>query len=234
MISELVSCIIPTYNGERFVGQAIDSIVRQTYAPIEIICVDDGSTDRTQAIVREIGDRVQYIRQENAGPATARNTGARSAQGEFIAFLDSDDIWMPDKLKIQVAHLRNNPDHGFCVGHVQNFWEPELAEEQLQFQDHPRSKPIAGYVTQALLVRTGTLEKIGPFNTEMKHTDATDWFLRAKNCGVVGALLGDVLVMRRLHKNNRSRQFSDRSRNEFLEIAMAALKKKREQGRSGE
>ena len=227
MTPNLVSCIIPTYNGERFVAQAIDSILAQTYIPLEIICVDDGSTDGTEAAVRRFGDRVQYVRQSNAGPATARNTGARAARGEFLAFLDSDDTWLPDKLKLQVTHLRNNPDQGFCVAHVQNFWEPELAEEQRKFQDHPRSKPVAGYVTQALLVRASAFETIGPFNTELKHTDATEWFLRAKSCGVVGHLLGDVLVMRRLHKDNRSRQFAGRSRDEFLDMAMAALKKKR-------
>jgi len=232
MTANLVSCIIPTFNGERFVGEAIESILGQTYTPFEIICVDDGSTDGTQAIVRGFGDRVQYVHQENAGPATARNRGARSARGEFLAFLDSDDTWVPDKLRIQVAHLRNNPDHGFCVAHVQNFWEAELAEEQAKFQDHARSRPTPGYVTQALLVRTGAFEKIGPFNTELKHTDAAEWFTRAKSCGVVGSLLDDVLVMRRLHKDNRSRQFAGRSRNEFLDMAIAALKKKRNEVRS--
>jgi len=232
MTANLVSCIIPTFNGERFVGEAIESILGQTYTPFEIICVDDGSTDGTQAIVRGFGDRVQYVHQENAGPATARNRGARSARGEFLAFLDSDDTWVPDKLRIQVAHLRNNPDHGFCVVHVQNFWEAELAEEQAKFKDHARSNPIPGYVTQALLVRTGAFEKIGPFNTELKHTDAAEWFTRAKSCGVVGSLLDDVLVMRRLHKDNRSRQFAGRSRNEFLDMAIAALKKKRNEVRS--
>jgi len=227
MTPNLISCIIPTYNGERFVGQAIESILGQTYTPFEIICVDDGSTDGTEAVVRGFGNRVQYVHQKNAGPATARNTGARSARGEFLAFLDSDDTWVPEKLMVQVAHLRNNPDHGFCVAHVQNFWEPELAEEQARFRDHPRSKPIAGYVTQALLVRAGAFETVGPFNTELKHTDATEWFVRAKSRGVVGHLLDEVLVMRRLHKDNRSRQFAGRSRDEFLDIAMAALKKKR-------
>jgi glycosyltransferase involved in cell wall biosynthesis len=233
MTENLVSCIVPTYNCERFVGEAIESILRQTYAPLEIICVDDGSTDGTRAVVHKFGDRIRYLYQQNAGPATARNTGAKSARGEFIAFLDSDDIWVPDKLKIQVAHLRNNPDHGFCVAHVQNFWEPELAEEQAKFQGHPRSKPTPGYVTQALLVRTGAFERIGLFNTEMKHTDAAEWFMRAKACGVVGDLLDDVLVTRRLHKDNRSRKHAGRSQDEFLDMAMAALKKKREEGRGG-
>src|SRR5260370_524436 len=234
MIANLVSCIIPTFNGERFVGEAIESILGQKYTTIEIIWVDDGSKDGTQAIVRGFGDRVQYVHQENAGPATARNRGTRSAQGEFLAFLDSDDTWVQDKLRIQVAHLRNNSEHGFCVAHVQNFWEAELAEEQAQFRDHARSKPIPGYVTQALLVPTDAFNKVALFDSKLKHTSGTEWFMRAKSCRVVGHLLDDVLVMRRLHKDNRSRQFAGRSRDEYLDLVMGALKKKREGGRGGD
>jgi glycosyltransferase involved in cell wall biosynthesis len=234
MIENLVSCIVPTYNCERFVVEAIESILGQTYAPLEVICVDDGSTDGTRALLlKRFGDRIRYVHQQNAGPATARNTGARCARGEFLAFLDSDDTWVPDKLKIQVGRLREKPEHGFCVSHVQNFWEPELAEEQIKFQDHARSKAVPGYVTQALLVRATAFQKIGLFNTELKHTDAADWFMRAKACGVVGDLLADVLVLRRLHKDNRSRKHAGRSSSEFLEMAMAAVKRKRDQGRGG-
>ena len=227
MIANLVSCVIPTYNGERFVGQAIDSILGQSYMPLEILCVDDGSIDGTRTVVQGFGDRVQYLYQQNAGPATARNTGVRSARGEFLAFLDSDDIWVPNKLMVQVAHLRKNPEHGFCVAHIQNFWEPELAEEEVQFRDHPRSRPMPGYLTQALLVRSDAFGRIGPFKAELKHTNDTEWFMRAKSCGVIGHLLDEVLVMRRLHKDNRSRQFADRSRSEYLDLVIAALKKKR-------
>lgn len=226
MIPDLVSCVIPTYNGERFIGQAIESILSQAYKHYEIICVDDGSTDATASVVQAFGDRVQYVYQDNAGPATARNSGTRIARGEFLAFLDSDDIWELNKLEVQVAYLRSNPIHGFCVTHVQNFWEAEVAEEHAKFQDHVRAKPVAGYVTQALLVRNDVFKKVGPFNTQLKHTDAAEWFMRAKASGVTGHLLDEVLVMRRFHKDNRSRKFAGRSRDEFLQMAMMAIKHK--------
>jgi len=108
----LVSVVIPTFNREKLVGAAIDSVLRQTYRPVEIIVVDDGSTDRTREVVEAYGDPVRYVHQRNSGVATARNTGLRVARGEFIALLDSDDEWFPWKLQAQVAVLDRYPDVG--------------------------------------------------------------------------------------------------------------------------
>lgn len=108
----LVSVVIPTYNREKIVGAAIDSVLRQTHSPVEVIVVDDGSSDRTREIVEAYGDPVRYVYQRNSGVATARNTGLRLARGEFIALLDSDDEWFPWKLEAQVAVLDRYPDVG--------------------------------------------------------------------------------------------------------------------------
>lgn len=102
-ISPLVSAIIPTYNRVRTIGDAVDSILGQTYTNIEIIVVDDGSTDGTDARLAEYGDRIRVIKQKNAGPSSARNRGIAASTGEFIAFLDSDDIWLPTKIEKQVT-----------------------------------------------------------------------------------------------------------------------------------
>jgi GT2 family glycosyltransferase len=108
----LVTVVIPTYNRAHLVGTAIDSVLRQSYSPVEIIVVDDGSTDRTREVVAAYGARVRYLYQPNSGVATARNTGLREARGEFLALLDSDDEWFEWKLEAQVRVLERYPEVG--------------------------------------------------------------------------------------------------------------------------
>lgn len=110
----LVSVIMPAYNAERFIGEAVDSALAQTHNRLKIIIVDDGSTDNTPAAIgRYAGDpRVRAYHQDNAGPAAARNHGISYARGEYVAFLDADDLWKPDKLEKQLALFRGNPDLG--------------------------------------------------------------------------------------------------------------------------
>ena len=104
-----VSVIIPAYNAAATIAGTVDTIIRQTFQDFEIICVDDGSTDRTLAIVRQYGDRVRLVEQPNSGPAAARNNGARHSSGEYLAFLDADDLWMPQFLERSVAALDADP-----------------------------------------------------------------------------------------------------------------------------
>jgi len=108
----VVSVIIPAYNHVRFVGQCIDSVLTQTYTDYEVVVVDDGSQDGTSAILQGYGDRIVYIRQENAGTQAARNRAIRASTGEFIALLDSDDAWLPMKLQRQLAAFDARPDVG--------------------------------------------------------------------------------------------------------------------------
>jgi len=107
-----VSVIIPTYNYGRFIREAIDSVLAQTYHGLEIIVVDDGSTDDTQRIVAGFGNRIMTVRQNNAGPAAARNAGMAVARGEYLAFLDSDDLWLPEKIDKQIALFEADPELG--------------------------------------------------------------------------------------------------------------------------
>lgn len=109
-----ISAIIPIYNRANLVGRALDSVLAQSIAPQEIIVVDDGSTDGVETLLRENYPAVKYIRQENRGPSAARNTGIKAARGEWLAFLDSDDEWLPRKLEQQVAALKNNPQMKIC------------------------------------------------------------------------------------------------------------------------
>ena len=223
----LISCIVPVYNGERYLRETIDSIFAQTYCPLEILVADDGSTDGTPAIVAGFGDRVRYLRQDNQGPAAARNLGIRATTGDFIAFLDADDLWHPEKLERQMARFQARPELCYCVTYSQNFWVPEMTAEAERYRDHRISRPMPGFVTGTLVARRGMFESVGLFNAELGHGDSTQWFLRAAEHGAVMELLPDVLTRRRLHSENRSRIRATASREEFLRIVKSSLDRRR-------
>ena len=223
----LVSCIIPVYNGERFLAEAIESVLAQSYGKVEIIVVDDGSTDGTPGVVARFGDRVSYVRQDNAGPSAARNRGLKEVRGEFITFLDADDLWEESKLEKQLARFRERPELSYSVTMTQNFWEEEAKEEEARFADHRRSKPIPGYVTLTLMVKREWMDRIGGFDESLAHGDAADWFQRIDEAGGVGELMNEVLARRRLHGENRSRVRAAGSRDEFLMILKRRLDRRR-------
>jgi glycosyltransferase involved in cell wall biosynthesis len=228
MVPALISCIVPVFNGERFVREALESIRAQTYRPLEIIVADDGSTDGTQALVASFGEQVCYLSQPNAGPAAARNLGLGAAQGEFVAFLDADDLWHPEKLARQMARFEARPDLDLCVTHVQNFWVPELTEEAARYRGHPRlTNAVPGYTTCALLTRRALVDTVGQFDEALQHGDSTEWFLRAVEHGAVMELLPDVLLYRRLHHGNRTRHLGAASRDQYLQIVKASLDRRR-------
>lgn len=222
-----VSCVIPVYNGERFLGEAIRSVLAQTVPDVDIVVVDDGSTDGSADVVHGFGDRVRYVHQQNAGPAAARNRGVAEASGAFISFLDADDLWVADKLEKQLARFEARPELSYSVGMVQNFWEDEVADEAERMSKHARARPIPGYVTLTLLVGREWMDRVGAFDTGLGHGDAADWFQRADAMGAVGELLDDVLARRRLHADNRSRKMAATSREEFLRM----LKRRLDAGR---
>ncbi len=227
MEPHLISCIVPVFNGERYLAEALESILNQSYRPLEIVVADDGSSDNTVAVVARYGTRVRYLWQPNSGPAAARNLGLSTALGEFVAFLDADDLWHPEKLERQMARFAARPELDVCVAHVQNFWIPELREEEERFRNHRVSRPLPGYVTETLLARHSLFKAVGPFNAALNHGDSTEWFLRAAKHGAVMELLPDVLSYRRLHQANRSRLLASGSRDEYLKIVKTLLDHRR-------
>jgi len=227
MEKPLISCIMPVFNGERYLAEALDSVVAQTYRPLEIIVVDDGSTDNTAGVVRSYGDKVRYLWQDNAGPAAARNRGIDAAKGEFISFLDQDDLWHPIKLMQQMDRFRVHPELEACVTLIQAFWAPELHEEETRFKDHHLTRPVPGYLTGTLLTRHSVFDKVGQFDTSLRFGDAMDWFLRAADQRTVIELLLDVLMYHRMHKTNFSRSQASASRDEFVRILKSSLDRRR-------
>lgn len=223
----LISCIVPTFNGERYLAEALDSILAQTYTPLDIVVADDGSTDGTRDVVARYGHLVRFVSQKTTGPAATRNLGFRLSMGTFVAFLDADDLWHPDKLAVQMERFKVRPELDLCVTHVQMFWTKELAGEEAYYADHPRTKSVPGYATTTLLARRDSFAAVGEFNAQLWFGDATDWFMRAIELGLVMELLPDVLTYHRMHPSNLTRRRSEASREEFLQIVKASLERRR-------
>lgn len=227
MKSALISCIVPVFNGERYLRESLESILAQTYRLLEVIVIDDGSTDGTAAVAAQYGERIRYGFQQNTGPAAARNLGLTVARGDFIAFLDADDLWHPEKLARQMARFQARPDLDLCVTHLQNVWIPELSEEAEHLRNHRLAQPLPGYTSVTLLVHRTLFETAGQYNPTLQHGSDLDWFLRATEHGAVMELMPDVLVFRRLHHTNRSRHLAHASRRVFLQLLKASLDRRR-------
>jgi glycosyltransferase involved in cell wall biosynthesis len=227
----LISCIVPVYNGERYLGEALESIFAQSYRPVEVIIVDDGSADGSLLVAAGYKDRVRVLRQSNKGPSATRNFGVSMSRGDFVAFLDPDDLWHPDKLARQMARFKARSELDLCVAHAQLFWVSELEGEAARLSNQARVSTVPGYTTGTLLTRRTFFDAIGDFDASLWFADATDWFLRAADRGAVMELLPDVLLYHRMHTTNLTRRRLSASRDEFLRIVKRSLDNRRQDGK---
>jgi glycosyltransferase involved in cell wall biosynthesis len=202
MTNANVSYIMPVYNGEQYIRQAIDSILAQTLPPNEIIVVDDVSTAQTAAIVSEYGARVIYRHQNNQGQSVARNEGVKLATGQFIAFLDADDLLLPDKLERQMKLFTARPQLDLCDAHAQNFWSLNFPATH-NMLDVELAAPRPELIITWLVKRT-LFAQVGMLDQTIKYNENTEWYLRARDNGAVMKTLPDVVASRRLHLNNTS------------------------------
>ncbi len=213
--SPLVSVIVPVYNGERYLGYALQSILDQDYRPLEIIVVDDGSVDSTAPLARSFED-VRYVYQANRGHGAAMNTGIGLAEGEFLAFLDADDLWAPHKLSIQVRYMIEHPEIDYVLAQMRNFLEPGTAPPSRITRDLILAD-YAALQVGVLLARRALFETVGVFDNGYSHAKDVDWFVRAAEAGARMAILPQILLHRRLHGSNRSYLSGPRT-TEFLTV----------------
>jgi glycosyltransferase involved in cell wall biosynthesis len=221
----LVSVIIPVYNGNRYLSEAIQSVLEQTYEPVEIIVVDDGSTDSTAEIAQSYPD-IRYIYQHNQGNATAKNTGISSAKGELITFLDADDLWTSNKLNIQVNDLLENPQIYCCICKMRTFLEPGTEWPSWVKKDQIESD-VTAYLPSALLVRKTIFERIGNFDPSYRRANDSDWVFRAKDAGFLMKIIPEVLLYRRIHRYNISQDTGEMNL-ELMKILSASIECKRQ------
>ena len=204
-----VSVVIPNYNYARFLREAVDSVLGQTYGDIEIIVVDDGSTDASKSILDEYGSRITVIFQQNQGVSAARNNGVAASGGEFLAFLDADDAWLPEKVKKQVTMLREDPslglvhvgveeidDEGRVTGHRTDGLSGNVSAELLLFE---RSVILGG--GSGLMVRRSVFGEIGGFDTRLSTSADWDLFYRIASRHPIG-FVPECLLRYRYHGSN--------------------------------
>jgi glycosyltransferase involved in cell wall biosynthesis len=225
-----VSVIIPSFNAERYVSEAIESVLHQTHAPFEVLVVDDGSTDNTPAVAASYGQAIQLDRQPHNGISATLNRGIQQVQGELIAFLDSDDVWVLDKLQKQINVLLARPEIDMVFGYCQFFASPDLDEAVARRLIIP-DKPQPAYLKSALLIRRTSFLKAGLFDTTLRVGDFIDWYSKAAEAGLSAHLLADVLFYRRVHGRNMT--ILDRaSQGDYVRIVKAALDRRRSNARS--
>ncbi len=220
-----ITTIIPVHNGERYLAEAIQSALDQTLPPAEIIVIDDGSTDGSAAIARAFGPPVRVLTQANLGPAAARNLGVQQATGELLAFLDADDLWMPNKLAHQVKILVDNPSCSAVLGRMENFITPELDERQAALL--AKSAGQGGEILiGTLLIRRAAFLSVGYFDTERRHGEFIDWWGRARQLGLPHAVLPELVMRRRLHTTNMTRR-EPHGRREYLALLREQVARQR-------
>jgi glycosyltransferase involved in cell wall biosynthesis len=202
-----VSVVIPAYNADRFIATTLDSVLAQTFTAFEVIVVNDGSTDRTQAIVEayvQRDDRIRLINQPNQGISATRQRGQAAAQGDFIAFLDADDLWLPQNLETHLRHFAAQPKLGISFGRV----------EFMELDGTPTGKYSTGRMQQVdpahlfyenlltttsnAIVRRSVFEQVGSFDVDLCGTEDQEFFLRTRCYGWQVEGVDTVLVRYRI------------------------------------
>jgi glycosyltransferase involved in cell wall biosynthesis len=197
-LKPLVSVIIPVFNGEIFLEDAIKSVSNQNYDNLECIIVDDGSIDGSAAIAKK-HEQIIYLHQEHKNVAAARNLGVRKASGEYLAFLDADDIWDINKLETQINYMEVNPDIDYSVTKHSLFLTEGLKDfPQWVRTNHSEEETIA-YIPSSLIVRKSAFEIVGNFDESYRISDDSDWFLRARDAGIKLGIIDKNLLHKRVH-----------------------------------
>lgn len=215
-----ISVIVVVRNGEQFLADALDSIDAQTQTPTEVIVIDGGSTDGSVAIAQSFAGAC-VIEQVGTGLAAARNQGLHIATGEFIAFLDADDLWEPDKLACQSDYLRAHPACEVVTGHLLRFAEPNCPIPA-QYQRGWLDQPVPAYTPAGLLVRRSLFERCGHFDPTLSIGCDSDWLARVQDAGWSPAILPQVVLRKRIHAGNLSSNLP-LARREILALTRRSL-----------
>jgi glycosyltransferase involved in cell wall biosynthesis len=217
-----VSVIIPAYNAEAFLEETLQSIHQQTVQPAEIIVIDDGSTDRTAEIVQQFPHDIRYVYQNNQGQEAAAEHGIRLATSDYVAFLDADDLWVPDKLEKQLKLLEEHPGTQIILGHLQRFWvdaegkkhflEPEFAMSFISALIH---KPL--FDRERIAVEA------------LKRSYDIDWFLRAREQNIATHIHRNTVAFYRRHGNQMTSQATDEdNKAELLRLLRRSIDRRRQ------
>ena len=222
-----VAVILGVRDGERYLAEALDSVLGQTRPPDEVVVVDDGSKDGTAAIADGYGPAVRCIRRPPEGPAAVVNAGVRATTGELIGFLDADDIWIPTKLELQCDAIDRDRSLDMVFGAVEQFFSPELGPTSRAGLRAP-GPAVPGKLRGTMLVRRTSFERVGAFDPERTIAEFVDWYARATEHGLHEEMLPQVLLRRRLHERNLGRTKRE-LRTEYARVLGAALRRRSRQ-----
>ena len=214
-----VSVIVPAHNAAPYLAEAIDSIQAQAHGNLDIVVVDDGSTDATAEIAAVDGVRLQ--RQPHRGAGAARNAGLALARGEFIAFLDADDLWTAGRLDLQLRAAASQP-HLF--GRVEQFISPEIDAAEAGLYCPEGSSPA--YLVGCLLARASAFERVGGFREDLRVGEFVDWYARAEELGLLSHMLDETVLRRRIHSTNLGLTRRDAA-GDYAVVLKAALDRRR-------
>jgi glycosyltransferase involved in cell wall biosynthesis len=217
---------MPAYNRERYLGEALDSAFAQGYDPLEVIVADDGSTDGTARVACGYPE-VRLLSLAHGGVSAARNAAIAASRGALLAFLDSDDLWVPGKLDAQVGLLERNPHIGYCFTRMWNFLEPGhvapawVLPQGIGCVSHHSS-------LSSVVVRREVFDRVGDFDVALTWGEDTDWLARAQVAGISATTVPEVYLRRRIHGTNLSL-----SRDSELALLLRLAKKSIDRNRPG-
>jgi glycosyltransferase involved in cell wall biosynthesis len=209
-----VSVVIPAYNAEAYVAEAIESVLRQSRPPDQVIAVDDGSTDGTRSVLDRYSSHIICLSQVNRGQTETLNRGIALADGDVLCFQDADDVWCEKKLEHQIAALASEKQIDAVFGLVRQFVSSDVSETR-RAALHPANEIVRG-ARITLMIRRAAFDKIGSFDETFRITSMVEWLARAKLKGLRSVMLDEVVALRRLHLTNGGRTQKDTQDKETL------------------
>ena len=221
-----ISVIIPVYNGEKYLKDAIKSALNQTFKPYEVIVVNDGSTDGTEKICKEFKDQIKIFTQDHQGSGAARNLGVEKAKGNYLAFLDADDIWTEIHLRDGIAALAKPDSSDLVFGMMEEFYSPET-DQAFRDQYACRSQPFQGLSPGTLLIKKSDFQKIGYFSTNFESGVTVEWLSRMETSPLTYQVLPDLHLKRRIHYTNNGILHKDQ-RSNYAKIVKESIQRKRD------
>jgi glycosyltransferase involved in cell wall biosynthesis len=220
-----VTAAIPVRDGEAYLAEAIESVLAQSRPCNQVVVVDNGSSDGSAAVAAGYGPAVEVVSEPRPGIGTARNAAIAAARGEFVAFLDADDLWRPGKIERQLAAFEARPELQLVFGHVHQFASPDLPAEQAAALRLPGA-PQPGLYIGTMLARGAAIEAIGPWAEDVRVSDGLSFLLRARELGMAQEMLDETVTLRRVHGANHSIQNRD-ERGEFARHLKRSLDRRR-------
>jgi glycosyltransferase involved in cell wall biosynthesis len=219
-----ISVVIPVHNGERYLAASIQSVLDQRHPGLELLVIDNGSTDATADVARSFPS-IRYFHLADKGLSKALNYGLEQCRGAFLAFLDADDLWPPNRLAVPLEAFARNPAVEMVFGNVEQFISPEL-EESAKARLRIRDKRLPGRYRGSMLIRTESFWRVGPFEPSMDFAEFIDWYMRAAEHKIREMMLPDVLTLRRIHGANMG--YTDRhKRVEYARVLKQGLDRRR-------